>query len=125
MKNSIIPFLLLNTILLVGCSHSTVNTTPSATPPQQVEQLATLIASGNFLRDNCQRSDIPTAPKLQQTALLQAQNKGWQLNSARQQEVQHRAERILSDLNQDGTPIAEKCAYFNQHLVAFIEQARH
>lgn len=124
MRKYIFLLLLLNAALLAGCSQSTSGQGASLAPPQQVEQLATLVAASGFLTDNCQRSDIPGEMKLVKAALLQAKSKGWVLSEATGQEVPTRARRILSDLNRDGAPLAEKCAYFNQHLAPFIELAR-
>lgn len=123
MKNYALP-LLLAANLLTGCSSSTSEFNVTPAQPQQVDQLATLVASSGFLRDHCQRSDLPAETKLTVAAHSQAQSKGWGLNEAAKQQLAARAKSILTDLNQDGTPLAEKCAYFNQQLVPFIELAR-
>ncbi|MGF6190054.1 general secretion pathway protein S [Serratia sp. 509] len=123
MKKYILP-LLLSTNLLTGCSLSASGQNASLAQPQQVEQLATLVASSGFLRDHCQRSDVPAKAKLITAAYSQAKSKGWVLNGAAEQQLAARAKSILTDLNRDGTPLAEKCAYFNQQLAPFIELAR-
>lgn len=124
MKKYIVPLMLINAFFLIGCSQSNSGQGASLAPPQQVEQLATLVASSDFLRDNCQRSDVPASMKLIAAALSQAKSKGWGLSGAAEQQIPTRAQRILADLNQDGTPLVEKCAYFNRHLAPFIELAR-
>lgn len=116
--------LLLGANLLTGCSLSTSEQEASLAQPPQVEQLATLVASSGFLRDHCQRSDVPAEAKLIAAAHSQARSKGWALNGAAEQQLTARAKSILTDLNQDGSPLAEKCAYFNQQLAPFIELAR-
>lgn len=124
MRKYLLPLLLLNTALLTGCSLSTSDQGASLAQPQQVEQLATLVAASGFLRDNCQRSDVPEQSTLLKAALSQAKSKGWRVSGAAQQQLPAQAQSILADLNQDGTPLAEKCAYFNQQLAPFIELAR-
>ncbi|WP_431223442.1 type II secretion system pilot lipoprotein GspS [Serratia sp. L9] len=124
MKKYRVPLMLINAFLLTGCSQSTSGQGAFLAQPQQVEQLATLVASSDFLRDNCQRSDIPASRKLITAALSQAKSKGWVLSRQAEQQIPTRAQRILADLAQDGTPRTEKCAYFNQHLAPFIELAR-
>lgn len=123
MKTHTLP-LLLSASLLTGCSLSTSGQDAPSSQPQQVEQLATLVASSGFLRDHCQRSDVPAEAKLNVAAHSQAKSKGWILNRIAEQQLAARAKSILTDLNQDGTPLAEKCAYFNQQLAPFIELAR-
>lgn len=125
MKKIVTFSLLINTLLLAGCSQPVpVKKTPTIDTTQQIEQLATLVASGNFLRESCQRSDIPDEPKLIKASFLQAKEKGWLLASFAEKDVVKQAGSLLLALKQDGTPLAEKCAYFNQHLALFIEQAR-
>ncbi|HGM5491610.1 TPA: type II secretion system pilot lipoprotein GspS [Serratia fonticola] len=116
--------LLLGANLLTGCSLSTSEQEASLAQPLQVDQLATLVASSEFVRDHCQRSDMPAEEKLIVAAYSQAKSKGWVLNGTAEQQLAARARSILTDLNQDGTPLAEKCAYFNQQLAPFIELAR-
>lgn len=116
--------LLLSASLLTGCSLSTSGQDTPSAQPQQAEQLATLVASSGFLRDHCQRSDVPAEATLIVAAHSQAKSKGWVLNGIAEQQLAARAKSILTDLNQDGTPLAEKCAYFNQQLAPFIELAR-
>lgn len=123
MKKYTLP-LLLSANLLTGCSLSTSGHEATPAQPQQVDQLATLVASSAFLRGHCQRSDVPAEDKLIVAAHAQAKSKGWVLNGAAEQQLTARAKSILAELNQDGTPLAEKCAYFNQQLAPFIELAR-
>ena len=123
MKKYTLP-LLLGASLLTGCSLSTSEQEAPLAQPPQVEQLATLVASSGFLRDHCQRSDVPAERKLILAAHSQAKSKGWALNGAAEQQLAARANSILTDLDQDGSPLAEKCAYFNQQLASFIELAR-
>lgn len=123
MKKYTLP-LLLSANLLTGCSLSISGHDATPAQSQQVDQLATLVASSGFLRGQCQRSDVPAEARLIVAAHSQAKSKGWVLNPAAKQQLAARAKNILTELNQDGTPLAEKCAYFNQQLAPFIELAR-
>jgi general secretion pathway protein S len=91
---------------------------------QHQQQLAALIAGSEYLKENCQRSDIPAISVLTQTAISEAKKKHWPVSTAMTDTLPADARKIINRLNQDTAPIAQKCSYFNQSLAAFIEASR-
>lgn len=91
---------------------------------QHQQQLAALIAGSQYLKENCQRSDIPSISTLTKTAISEAKNKNWSVDAAMVDALPIDARKIINRLNQDATPVAQKCVYFNQSLAAFIEASR-
>jgi general secretion pathway protein S len=123
-KKLILPSIFLCNILITGCSTSSDNNDILKLNPQHQQQLAALIAGSEYLKENCQRSDIPTMEVLIETALSEAKKKKWSVNQTMVEALPIDARNIINRLNQDTTPVAQKCAYFNRSLATFIETAR-
>ncbi|WP_261421174.1 type II secretion system pilot lipoprotein GspS [Serratia quinivorans] len=124
MKKLIFPSLFLCNLLLAGCSTSAGNNANPMLENQHQQQLAALIAGSEYLKENCQRSDIPAISVLTQTAISEAKKKHWPVSTTMTDTLPADARKIINRLNQDTAPIAQKCSYFNQSLAAFIETSR-
>lgn len=111
-------------ILLTGCTTSSQSNTDSLLDGQRQQQLAALIAGSEYLKENCQRSDIPAISVLTKTAISEAKKKEWPVNATLSDTLPTDARNIINRLNQDPAPTAQKCAYFNQSLATFIEASR-
>lgn len=111
-------------ILLTGCTTSTQSNADPTLDGQRQQQLAALIAGSEYLKENCQRSDIPAMSVLTKTAISEAKKKQWPVDETLSDTLPTEARNIINRLNQDPTPVAQKCAYFNQSLVTFIEASR-
>ncbi|MBO1502431.1 MULTISPECIES: type II secretion system pilot lipoprotein GspS [Serratia] len=111
-------------ILLTGCATSTQSNTDPTLNGQHQQQLAALIAGSEYLKENCQRSDIPAMSVLTKTAISEAKKKQWPVDETLSDTLPTEARNIINRLNQDPTPVAQKCAYFNQSLATFIEASR-
>ncbi|MEW7001867.1 hypothetical protein M5585_25500 [Serratia ureilytica] len=59
-------------LLLSGCQHAAKSAPDAAT---QRDQLSSLVGAGQFLRDRCNRADIPAGDKLAAAALQEAKEK--------------------------------------------------
>lgn len=115
--------LLSSMILLSGCQQ------PSATikaPPlvTQVQQISSLIASSEYLRHQCNRSDLPSKTQLQNAAMRMAQQKGWDTKAPEYQQLDTLSNNRYQGLLKDGTPMAQQCSQFNISLAPLIETAR-
>ncbi|MFN1142590.1 type II secretion system pilot lipoprotein GspS [Serratia quinivorans] len=124
MRKLIFPSLFLCNLLLAGCSTSADNKANPMLDTQHQQQLTALIAGSEYLKENCQRSDIPAISVLTQTAISEAKKKHWPVSTAMADALPADARSIINRLNQDTAPIAQKCSYFNQSLATFIEAAR-
>lgn len=111
-------------ILLTGCATSTQSNTDPTLNGQHQQQLAALIAGSEYLKENCQRSDIPAMSVLTKTAISEAKKKQWPVDEILSDTLPTEARNIINRLNQDPAPVAQKCAYFNQSLATFIEASR-
>jgi len=111
-------------ILLTGCATSTQSNTDPTLNGQHQQQLAALIAGSEYLKENCQRSDIPAMSVLTKTAISEAKKKAWPVDETLSDTLPTEARNIINRLNQDPAPVAQKCAYFNQSLATFIEASR-
>ncbi|WP_283603902.1 type II secretion system pilot lipoprotein GspS [Serratia proteamaculans] len=111
-------------ILLTGCATSTQSNTDPTLNGQHQQQLAALIAGSEYLKENCQRSDIPAMSVLTKTAISEAKKKQWPVDESLSDTLPTEARNIINRLNQDPAPVAQKCAYFNQSLATFIEASR-
>jgi general secretion pathway protein S len=111
-------------ILLTGCATSTQSNTDPTLNGQHQQQLAALIAGSEYLKENCQRSDIPAMSVLTKTAISEAKKKQWPVDETLSDTLPTEARNIINRLNQDPAPVAQKCAYFNQSLATFIEASR-
>lgn len=124
MKKLILLSFISCNILLTGCSTSTGSNTDPLLDTQRQQQLAALIAGSEYLKENCQRSDIPAMSVLTKTAISEAKKKQWPVDEILSDTLPTEARNIINRLNQDPAPVAQKCAYFNQSLATFIEASR-
>ncbi|MEX5714979.1 pullulanase [Serratia ureilytica] len=61
-------------LLLSGCQHAAKSVPDAAI---QRDQLSSLVGVGQFLRERCNRADIPANDPLAAAALQAAERKGW------------------------------------------------
>lgn len=108
--------------LLAGCQQTPNKPQPPVTA--QLDQLSALLASSQFLRQNCSRADIPAEAQLQQATLQVAKQRGWNTEVADYQQLPARVQTRYQALLQDSTPATEKCATLNRSTARFIAQAQ-
>ncbi|WP_413676599.1 type II secretion system pilot lipoprotein GspS [Pantoea dispersa] len=109
----------LSLALLSGCQQ---RQSAKRVTTEQVNQLAALIASAEWLRDRCQRSDIPLRPAVEEAAIKMAKQRGWQMSAVTQQDVNNAVEQRYLALSEDNVLINHKCAQLNQAAAPFIQQ---
>lgn len=115
-----IAAMLVSSLLLSGCQHA-VNNAPNA--DAQREQLSSLIGAGRFLREQCNRSDIPADAQLTAMALKDAEKKGWS-PAASLPRLPEASQAVTAQLTADATPLPEKCSALNHALAPFLNPAR-
>ncbi|MBJ2066873.1 type II secretion system pilot lipoprotein GspS [Serratia odorifera] len=111
-------------VLLAGCQQTALQlqTQPSLTA--QLDQLSALLAGSQFLRQHCARTDIPDDASLQRSAIGMAQQRGWNTQPAEYRQLPVRAQQRYQQLQQDGTPLQQKCAALNTSTARFIAAAQ-
>lgn len=107
-------------LLLSGCQHAAKSAPDAET---QRDQLAALVGAGQFLRERCNRTDIPANDKLAAAALQEAEKKGWMPAQSRAQ-LLDASKNVAAQLEADATPLQEKCSGFNRSLAPFLAQLR-
>lgn len=113
---------LLITLLLSGCQQAP---RPASVPQaSQLAQLSSLISSASWLRQHCNRSDIPQDDVLASKALELAAQRGWHTGQAYRQQLARQVSGRLSALDADTPSEAEKCTSLNQSASAFIHFSR-
>lgn len=91
----------LASLLLSGCQHAAKSAPDAAA---QRDQLSSLVGAGLFLRERCNRADIPADDKLTAAALQEAEKKGWSpaLNRA---QLLAAGQHVAAQLAADTTPL--------------------
>ena len=90
--------------LLSGCQQKPASTlSPAISSQAQLEQLSSVAAGTRYLKNKCNRSDLPA----DDVATL-SQN----------------SDRLYQQLLQDSTPEATQCSQFNRQLAPFIASLR-
>lgn len=117
----LIPVLLL--LVTAGCQQprSSQQKDPVALN-EQVEQLASVIASTKYLKYKCNRSDLPSDAIIDKVAYKVAKQRGW--NNAGYGALPQRSEEIYQSLMRDNTPEQTKCSSFNSLLAPFTDELR-
>ncbi|WP_148874547.1 type II secretion system pilot lipoprotein GspS [Serratia marcescens] len=107
-------------LLLSGCQHAAK---PAPDAAIQRDQLSSLVGAGLFLRERCNRADIPADAPLAAAALQEAERKGWApaLNRA---QLLDAGKNVAAQLEADATPLQEKCSGFNRSLAPFLARLR-
>lgn len=107
-------------LLLSGCQHAAKSTPDAAI---QRDQLSSLVGAGQFLRERCNRADIPANDPLAAAALQAAERKGWAPALNRTQ-LLDAGKNVAAQLEADATPLQEKCSGLNRTLAPFLAQLR-
>ncbi|CAI1620209.1 Lipoprotein outS precursor [Serratia proteamaculans] len=109
-------------LFLAGCQQTAHKPPP---PLQtQLDQLSTLLAGSHFLRQNCNRTDIPDDVKLQRTAMRVAEHRGWDTKTAGYQQLPALAQARYLAVLEDRQLLTDKCAVMNNRTANFIAAAK-
>lgn len=118
MMKIVFPALLLSTLALTACQHH--QPAAAVTVAGQLSQLSAVVASASWLRQNCNRSDIPADDRLAASALLLAAERGWATPPDFRQQLAAQVASRMSALDADAPTLADKCAALNQSSAPFI-----
>ncbi|TQI80086.1 type II secretion system protein S [Serratia fonticola] len=125
MARSLRKFFWLAVLLMVVAGCQQVSHQPQPPVQAQLDKLATQLAGGRFLRQNCDRSDIPDDVKLQRTAMRLAEKQGWDTHQASyQQQLAAQTHTRYQALVADKALLSEKCATVNNRTARFIAAAQ-
>ncbi|CAM3872207.1 type II secretion system pilot lipoprotein GspS [Serratia silvae] len=117
----LVPVLFL--LVTAGCQQprSSLQKNPVALN-EQIEQLASIVASTKYLKYKCNRSDLPSDAVIDKVAYKVAKQRGW--NSTGYGALPQRSEEIYQGLMRDNTPEKTKCSSFNSLLAPFTDELR-
>ena len=108
---------------LVGCQQPrSANLNKSVPLNEQVEQLASVIAGTKYLKNKCNRSDLPGDAVIEKVANKVARQRGW--NPSDYTALPQRSAAIYQSLTRDSTPEQTKCSSFNSLLAPFTNELR-
>jgi general secretion pathway protein S len=106
-------------IVLSGCQQKT----PSrAIQPEQLNQIAALVAGSHWTRDYCQRSDIPERQVLLRSAINQAEKRGWNIKHTATQTLTNIINQRYDALSMDSQSTSQKCVALNVALAPFLQK---
>lgn len=89
-----------------------------------LEQISTLVAGSEYLKTTCNQPDIPSTEQLVSTAVKEGHRMYQNAGEFSEEDVKARARLIQRGLENDNASVAEQCAYFEQSLEVFIQEAR-
>jgi len=122
MRNFVI-FPLLAVALLSGCQQNrSTSLSPAVSGQAQLEQLASVAAGARYLKNKCNRSDLPTDDVINRAAINVGKKRGWENIDGNM--LSQRSAQLYQQLQQDSTPEATKCSQFNRQLAPFIDSLR-
>ncbi|MBA7932089.1 GspS family T2SS pilot lipoprotein variant PulS [Klebsiella sp. RHBSTW-00215] len=122
MRNFVI-FPLLAVALLAGCQQNRSTTlSPAVSGQAQLEQLSAVAAGARYLKNKCNRSDLPADDVINRAAINVGKKRGWENIDGNM--LSQRSAQLYQLLQQDSTPEATKCSQFNRQLAPFIDSLR-
>ena len=122
MRNFVI-FPLLAVALLAGCQQNrSTSLSPAVSGQAQLEQLASVAAGARYLKNKCNRSDLPADDVINRAAINVGKKRGWENIDGNM--LSQRSAQLYQQLQQDSTPEATKCSQFNRQLAPFIDSLR-
>lgn len=122
MRNFII-FPLMAVAMISGCQKNRQTTlSPAVSGEAQLEQLASVAAGARYLKNKCNRSDLPADDAINRAAINAGKKRGWA--NIDDNLLSQRSAQLYQQLQQDSTPEATKCSQFNRQLAPFIDSLR-
>lgn len=125
------PLLIGNMVLiLAACQHPMKKTANPVATDSQIKQLASLVAASEYLKYQCNRSDIPADDEIIRAAFRSAEKRGWDTRLyydstapgvVGQSLVAKQGAAFYQSLLKDGTPKQTQCSEFNRMMPTFID----
>lgn len=117
-KSAVIMATLVFTLVLSGCQqHASID---PATVQKQNEQLASLVAAGNYLRQQCAENTIPDNEMLLKRAEAEGASRGWDIGALRMDAINKEAALRYHALESDNTQREDKCSALKRSAARFI-----
>jgi general secretion pathway protein S len=120
MKKNFFLVMLLPTMLMQGCQQSSRSYAEETPVQKQLAQLSAILASSEYLRNQCNRNDIPDKKDLTQKALNMAKDRGWDSGAQAYKNLNALTEQRYQHLLNDETPKKEKCSLLSQVVAPFV-----
>ena len=109
--------------LLSGCQQKPASTlSPAISSQAQLEQLSSVAAGTRYLKNKCNRSDLPADEAINRAAINVGKKRGWA--NIDDNLLSQRSAQLYQQLQQDSTPEATQCSQFNRQLAPFIASLR-
>lgn len=107
-------------LLLTGCQHSANQTEQPVkpgviSPAEQVNQLAAMVAGGEYLRQQCKDKQVPEREALIVQVISLAQQRGWDTHNKAYQTLSSQSEALYQGLLSDETPSSTQCEFFKKN----------
>lgn len=107
-------------LLLSACQHTPP---PAPNVNSTSEQLSSLVGAAHYLREHCNRADIPDDQQLAAVALAEARKKSGSAEFSQDQLVAA-GKKVAAQLDADATPVKVKCSGLNRSLAPFLLRVR-
>lgn len=108
---------------LAGCQQNPSSTlSPTVSNEAQLDQLSSVAAGARYLKNKCNRSDLPADEALDRAAWNVGKKRGW--SNIDYATLSQRSTQMYQQLQRDSTPEATKCSQFNRQLAPFIDSLR-
>lgn len=109
--------------LLSGCQQKPASTlSPAISSQAQLKQLSSVAAGTRYLKNKCNRSDLPADETIYRAAVNVGKARGW--GNIDVATLSQNSDRLYQQLLQDSTPEATQCSQFNRQLAPFIASLR-
>ncbi|ENI4428316.1 type II secretion system pilot lipoprotein GspS [Klebsiella variicola] len=106
--------------VLSGCQQKPASTLSPAISSQA--QLSSVAAGTRYLKNKCNRSDLPADETIYRAAVNVGKARGW--GNIDVATLSQNSDRLYQQLLQDSTPEATQCSQFNRQLAPFIASLR-
>lgn len=116
----IFPLCMVALLWLPTKTRSTLS--PAISSQAQLEQLSSVAAGTRYLKNKCNRSDLPADETIYRAAVNVGKARGW--GNIDVATLSPNSDRLYQQLLQDSTPEATQCSQFNRQLAPFIASLR-
>lgn len=118
LKYTVVTFTLAFSALLSGCHQS--SPTDTASIQKQNEQLASLVAAGEYLRERCKDRAVPDNEMLIRRATEEGTLRGWSMDAQRAEAIRKEAAFRYQALTDNPTQHEKSCSTLNEVAAPFV-----
>ncbi|MGV3345373.1 type II secretion system pilot lipoprotein GspS [Enterobacteriaceae bacterium LUAb1] len=107
-------------LLLAGCQQ---RMSPSVSPlDAQIQQLSSMVAASDWLRDHCNRSDIPVQRALLRETMTLATERGLRFTEPELKKIQAETEDRYQEISADTTDKSAKCSTLTHEAMPLLQR---